>query len=506
MKIVEMLRLAGLKLSQREISKSAGCAKSTVGDTLIRCRNKGVDYQKATAMTDEELQQLLFPELKATRKAEPEWEYIHDELTKHKTLNLQFLWEEFRANTPDGIGYSQFCEKYGRYRKAKGKSVTMHQERVGGETMQVDWIGDTPECIVDPKTGIKSEAHFFVAVLGSSGYPFVEAFPNEQQIQWMRANVDALEYYGGVPKIIIPDNCPTAVKHPKYCEPVINSAYWEFAQHYKVAILPARVKKPRDKSLVEQSVGWLETWLLGKLRNQYFFSFAELNLAVREYVNELSDKQYEKQEGSRRSVFEEIDRPMLRPLPEQRYEIADVVIKKLGDNYHLEYDGFYYSAPYTLHGEQLIIRATDLSVEIVRAADHQRVAVHRRYYSGNKYISEPAHMPANHRALYEQRKFDGARYRQWARDIGENTFFVINKILTNGPIEEQGYRASMAILQFSKTYGNYRLEASCKKACKLGSYSYTTVKNILKNGTEELDGSDKPTPKHANIRGGAYYR
>ena len=315
----------------------------------------------------------------------------------------------------------------------------------------------------------------------------------------------ALEYYGGIPKIITPDNCTTAVKRAKYYEPVINSAYWEFALHYKVAIVPARVRKPRDKSLAEQSVGWLETWLLGKLRNQQFFSFAELNMAIAEYLIELSDRPYKKLEGTRRSVFEQTDKPMLRPLPEQRYEIADVITKKLGDNYHLEYNGFYYSAPYTLLGEQLIIRATDLSVEILKTSDHQRVAVHRRRYKGNKYVSEPNHMPSNHRAIYERRQFDAARYRQWASDIGESTFNVIDTILTNGPIEEQGYKSCMAILQFSKKFGSYRLEAACRKARKLGACTYTTVKNILKNGTEESAVKAKPTPKHANIRGGSNY-
>ena len=501
MKVVEMLRLAEMGLSIREIHQSSGCAKSTVYDTIKRCQEKAIDYKKAASMTDEELQTHMFPSLNGSRKPEPDWEYIHAELTKHKNLNLQFMWEEFRADTPNGIGYTQFCLKYREYRKSKGKQVTMHQERVAGESLQVDWMGDTLECVMDSKTGIKSEAHFFIAVLGSSGYPFVEAFPDERLTHWMRANVDALEYYGGVPKVITPDNCTTAIKRPRYYEPVINSAYWEFALHYKVAILPARVKKPKDKSLVENSVGWLETWLLGKLRNQYFFSFAELNMAVMEYVSELCDKQYKKREGTRRSVFEQEDKPMLRPLPEQRYEIADVLSKKLGDNYHLEYNGFYYSVPYTLLGEQLIIRATDLSIEILKAADHKRVAVHRRHYKGSKYVSDPNHMPANHRAIYEQRQFDGERYKQWAKDIGDNTFHVINEILTNGPIEEQGYRACMAILQFSKTYGSYRLESSCRKARKLGSCTYTTIKNILKNGTEESSAKAKPTPRHDNIRG-----
>jgi len=359
MKIAEMLRLAEQGFTHRQIAAGAGCGKSTVSKVLKLCQSKGITFETASRLTDTALQKTLYPESgKPPSPTEPDWKAIHEELVKNKHLNLQYLWEEYRQNYPTGLSYSRFCVHYRQYRKASGRQVSLHNERKAGEIMEVDWMGDTLPCVVNSDTGELISAHFFVAILGYSGYPYVEAFPNEQEPNWIAANVNALHYYGGVPRVIIPDNCKTAVKTPKYYEPIINSAYWELAQHYEVAILPARSRKPKDKPVVERTVGWLETWLLGELRNQKFFSFAELNKAIRKYVRALSAKPFQKREGSRQSDFDGIDKPALRPLPAQRYEIADIVFRRVGDNYHVEYGRFYYSVPYTLHTEQVVVRAT----------------------------------------------------------------------------------------------------------------------------------------------------
>jgi len=462
-------------------------------------------------MSDEELQAAVYPESisLSQERQEPNWKNIQEELAKNKSLNLQFIWEEYRRDNPQGLSYSRFCQLYREYRKSSGRQVSLYQERRAGELMEVDWMGTTLACVVDSGTGELMEAHFFVAVLGYSHYPYVEAFPNEQEGNWIAAHVNALNYYGGVPRVITPDNAKTAVKTPKYYEPVLNSAYWELAQHYEVAVVPSRVRKPKDKAVVEQSIGWLTTWLLGKLRNQRFFSFHELNKAIRGYLKELSGRPFQKREGSRQSEFEGIDMPALRPLPAKKYELADVKTKRVGDNYHLEYDGFYYSVPYTLHQQRVILRATDRMIEVVNPRDHVRVASHiRRYTKENgRYVTDINHMPQNHRAVHESRQFDGRRYRSWANNIGSNTYFVIDSLLTFGKVEEQGYRSCMGILQLTKTYGDERLEAACKRARELGSPTYSTVKTILKNGTlEAAPTASKPTPDHDNIRGSGYYQ
>ena len=509
MKIIEILRLTEQGMTQRQIAASGGYGKSTVGDLQRLCKDKGITHEIAVAMGDERLQATLYPNsVKSADQNEPDWKEIHEELVKHKNLNLQFLWEEYREHHSDGLSYSRYCAHYRKYREESGRQVHLYNERKASELMEVDWIGDTLHCVQDAETGELQEAHFFVAVIGYSLYPYVEAFPNEKEPAWIAANVNALHYFGGVPRVIVPDNCHTAVKTPKYYEPVINSAYWELAQHYEVAVIPARSRKPTDKPAVEETVGWLETWLLEKLRKQVFFSFEELNKAIRKYIRELAARPFQKREGSRESEFFTIDKPALRPLPTSKFEIADVVFKKVGDNYHLEYDGFYYSVPYTLHNERVTLRATSAMIEVFDK-NHVRVASHvrRRAASAGRYVTNVAHMPPNHRAVHESREFDGERFRCWAKKIGENTFFVIDTLLTAGKVEEQGYKSCMGVLQFSKTYSGERLEAACKKARELGSHTYTTIKNILKNGMENaVPDNAKPTPVHENIRGSEYYR
>jgi transposase len=507
MKIIDLLRLSESGLSQRALAASAGCGKTTIVRLQRRFCALGLTYAAASGMSDEELHRVLYPEKAGSNSPQPNWSAVHEELVKHKNLNLRFLWEEYRVQHPAGMSYSRFCERYRTYREASGREVSLYHERRAGEIMEVDWMGKTLPCVVDSATGEVREAHFFVAVLGYSHYPYVEAFPHEREPNWIAAHVNALSYYGGVPRTIVPDNCKTAVKTPKYIEPTVNSAYWELAQHYEVAVVPARARKPKDKPVVEQSVGWLQTWLLGKLRNQTFFSFHELNAAIRTYLRELSDRPFQKRDGSRQSEFAKVDKPALRPLPAHKYELADVKLKRVGDNYHLEYDGFHYSVPYTLHKQQVILRATHTTVEVLDTR-RTRVASHVRQYSakGGRYVTNVAHMPPHHRAVHEARGFDGRRYRAWAKSVGENTRFIIDGILSAGKVEEQGYRACMALLQLTRTYGNQRLEAACKRARQLGSHTYTTVKTLLKNGLEEAPPTGaKPTPGHENIRGGAYY-
>jgi hypothetical protein len=246
---------------------------------------------------------------------------------------------------------------------------------------------------------------------------------------------------------------------------------------------------------------------LGKLRKQKFFSYPELNRAIMNLLPELTRRGFQEREGSRYSEFIKTDKPALRPLPATKFELADVKVKRVGDYYHLEYDGFHYSVPYTLHRQQVILRATATTIEVMNK-NHERISSHKRRYSAieGRYSTILGHMPPNHQAVHQSRKFDGDRYRSWAKAVGPNTLFVVDTLLRSGKVEEQGYRSSMGLLQFSKTYGNERLEAACGRARQLGSPTYTTIKNILKNGALELDApKPKPTPKHENIRGSGYY-
>lgn len=500
MRIIELLRLWELGLTQREIADSVRCGKSTVGDIQHRCMNVGLTYDRASRMTNNELRELLYPDSYGRRasEAEPLWREIHNTVhSKSNRKNLRYVWEEQYA---DAMSYSQFCRRYREWKDESGKKVVMAVEREPGRELFVDWAGDTLDCVVDESSGEVMTAHFFVTTLGDGSYPFVEAFPDEKEDKWLKGHVDALRWYGGIPKVIVPDNTKTAVTRARYYDPQINKAYWSFAQHYGVAVVPARIRKPRDKGAVESGVGWLERWLLEWLRGQVFYSFRELNAAVKKRVRELAAKPFQKRSGSRESVFLEVDRPALRPLPVQPYTYAEFIDRRVPDNYHVAWEGFYYSVPYTLYKHTVTLCISGNVIEILDE-NGDRVATHERRHTGSRYATIPEHMPPNHRHHAEFQGFDGRRYTDWARKIGENTYAVVAGLLKKQAVEEQAYRSCMGILQMSRTYGSERLEAACAAAMELGKPNYSTVRNLLRS----LQNTASPaTPEHENLRGNVW--
>ena len=511
-KILEILRLSEKGHTQRDIAASIGCAKSTVGEILRRSRGISLNYRQAQSLSSETLQERIYPALKQRQsgKAQPDFAAIHTRLN-HRHMNLQYLWEAYeleqRENGMKPLRYSQFCLRYRQWAKTAGKSVTMRQEREGGKELFVDWMGDVLPLVIDQATGEIQNAHFFVTTLGDSGYPYVEAFPDEKQEHWLLAHSHAFTYYGGLPRVLVPDNCKTAMTSPKRYDPVINPAYWELAKHYDVAVIPARVREPQDKASVEEGVRWLETWLLGWLHNQRFFSFGELNQAVQNRLRELVRRPYQKRPGNRLSAFEELDQPYLRPLQVSPFEAAEMKVRRVPDNYHVEWDGFYYSVPFGFYRQKVTLRATSTSIEIFDA-DRNRIASHPRRRSGKRYVSDPAHMPQHHRAQWDSNQWNGTRYRQWARQIGAETFGVVDRMLAAHSIEEQAYKSCMGLLQLAKKHSPERLENACRRAITLRSETYTTIANILKNGQDLLMTSTIPvrsTPVHGNVRGAAAF-
>jgi transposase len=505
-RIIEILRLWEQGYSQREIASSVKCAKSSVGEVQKRCRAHKLTYQEASGMTDNAIRERLYPGNSSATKAEPDYKCIHERLTQGKRLNLQYVWEEYRLTNESGLGYSQFCRRYRQWLDETGKNVVMAREREPGKELFVDWMGDTLSCITDSETGEILTAHFFVATLGDSNYPYVEAFLDEKLESWLNAHVHALAYYGGVPRVIVPDNTKTAVTTPRYYDPKINPAYWDLARHYDVAVLPARIRKPKDKSPVEGSVGWLETWLLEWLSGQQFFSVEELNRAIMSRVRVLSKRPFQKRAGSRESVFEAVDKPALRALPKTRYAYAEYVTRRVPDNYHVEYMGFYYSVPYALYRQTVTLRVTENMLEIL-GGNRGRVALHQRKRSGSRYVTDTQHMPENHRHQHKMNRYDGSKYRKWAGTVGANTLYVIDSMLKAQHVEETAYRSCMGVLQMEKKYGRERLEAACKRARSIGSTTYSTVKNILKNAQDNLTEHPpcKPLPAHNNLRGPASF-
>ena len=274
--ITEILRLKEMNFTLREIGEATKCSKTTAGEILSRCKECGLTYDEAIKLSPERIKELIYPDSFGRKqvKDEPDWASIHQRLLSSRRINLQYIWqEEYRKDNPDGYSYSRFCAKYIQWKDKNGKNVVLPQEREPGKELFIDWIGDTLPCVVDYTTGEIHEAHFFVTTLGDSSFPFVEAFPDETQMHWNQGHIDAFEWYGGLPRILVPDNCKTAVVHTSLYDPQLNHAYRDLARHYQVAIIPARVRKPKDKASVESGVGWLETWLLEWLKNKIYYSF-----------------------------------------------------------------------------------------------------------------------------------------------------------------------------------------------------------------------------------------
>jgi transposase len=506
-RIIEVLRLWDMKMTQRQIAAAANCARSTVGEIQKRCTALGMDHAKAleyvNANSFEALQRLIYPSLESRPdKPDPEWKTIHGRLTTRKRLNLQYIWEEeYRKASPDPMSYSQFCRRYRAWRDRAGLDTVMALERAPGYELFVDWAGDLLEgCVTDSETGQAYNAHLFVAALGNSGYPYAEAAMDETTDSWIRANINALEWYGGMPAVIKPDNCRTAITKASRYDPVINPVYAEFAEHYGVAIVPARVRKPRDKGLVEGSVGYLETWLMEWLRGRRFGSFEELNQTIRERVRELAARPFKKRAGSREEAFRLVDRPALRGLPASRFERAEYAKRTVPDNYHVEFDGFCYSVPYQLYRHGVTIRATDAMIEVMDK-ERRRVALHKRKRTGGRYATNTAHMPERYRRQKEANERDGDSYRAWAKTFGPETASAVDAILRAGVAEQTGYRSCMGLMQLGKSHGAAALEDACRSALSSGEARYSVIKSLIENPPAQPAIGERPLPGHENLRG-----
>lgn len=400
--------------------------------------------------------------------------------------------------------YSQFC--YYIQQDEQKRRATMHIDRKPGEQVEVDWAGD-PAYITDPDTGEATKAFVFVGVLSYSQYPYVEAFLNEQQAAWITAHVHMYEYFGGVAKLLVPDNCATAVDHSgDWSDPRINAVYREMAEHYGCAIIPARVRAPKDKPNAEGSVGKISTWITAALRNEQFFSLPELNEAIREKLYDFAHKPFQKREGSRYSVFREEEQPLLNPLPLHPYELAEWKQATVQFNYHIAVDSMYYSVPFEYIKRKVDVRVTDTVVEIFYK--NTRIASHRRL-RGRKgqYSTITEHMPTDHQQYLE---WNGDRFRKWSAQIGPNTGAVVHAILSSQRVEQQSYRSCMALLKLTEKYSEPRLEAACKLALSYtASPSYKNIKDILASGRDKTLADEAHTAEqnpHAMTRGADYYR
>jgi transposase len=500
----ELLRLkyeAGL--SHRAVAGACAMGLGTVTTYLQRAAAAGLQWPLPEDLDDAALEARLFarPAVPPARdRVVPEWPQLHQELKK-PGVTLSLLWLEYRAQHPSGYAYSQFCDRYRRW--ARALKPSMRQVHRAGEKLFVDFSGQRPH-LIDPTTGEELAVELFVGVLGASGLIYAEATRSQDLPSWVGAHVRMLDYFQGSPAIWVPDNLKSGVTTADRYEPEINRTYAELARHYDAVVIPARVATPTDKPKVEVSVQIAQRWVLAALRHHTFFTLADLNAAIGARVDAINDRPMKVVGVSRRALFEQIDRPALKPLPPTRYELAEWKPCRVNIDYHVDVDHNFYSVPYQLVHERVEARFTLMTVEVFFKG--RRVASHVRLTGRGHFSTQLAHMPRAHRAHAE---WTPSRLIAWAEQSGPATGRVVAGILEHRPHPEQGYRACLGLMRLGRVYGADRLEAACHRAERLRSYRYRTVEHILIHQQDRLPledpGPARPALTHENLRGATYY-
>lgn len=502
-KVREVLRLRlGVGLSVRQVAGSCKVSVGTVSEYEKRIKAVGLGWPLPEDLDDAHLERIVRAREGDYRhnRPLPDVSYLISEMKRpHVTLHL--LWLEYRESSSEGYGYTQFCHYYNQA-KAKADPV-LRQEHRAGEKLFTDYAGDTLK-LTNPKTGEISPVYIFVATLGASNYTYTEGVLSMDLASWIGSHVRAFEFFGGVPEIVVPDNTKCAVIRPDRYEPDLNPSFAEMASHYSTAVIPARVRKPRDKAKVENGVLVVERWILAALRNRTFFSLAEVNEAIGELLDRLNARPFKAISSTREQLFEILDKPALRPLPATRYTFAEWRSAKANIDYHISVAKQLYSVPYQLVGEQLDVRLSATTVEVFYK--NRRVASHIRSYREGIPTTLGEHMPDSHRRYLE---WTPSRIISWAGRTGPATAALVEKIMQMKPHPEMGFRSCLGIIRLGKDFGTDRLEAACARALNAKAYSYKSVKSILTSGLDKAPAKEKPGQlalEHSNIRGADYYR
>jgi transposase len=505
-KIKEILRLKhGMGLSVRQVARSCSISAGAACGYLQRAQAANLSWPLPDGLDDAALEALLFP---SARQAQyhgatlPDFQRIHLELRAHRHLTLALLWQEYKRDHEDGYQYSRFCELYRTWRRKV--DVVMRQEHRAGEKMYVDHAGPTIS-IVDPETGQARAASIFVAVLGASNYTYAEATWTRDLYDWIASHVRALEFFGGSTCAVVPDNWRAGVSKACWYEPDLNPTYADFARHYDTAVLPTRVRKPRDKAKVESAVLLVERWILAALRHQTFVGLAALNRAIRGLLERLNQRKFRKLNTTRAELFERVDRPALKPLPSEPFIFGEWKKARVNIDYHIELERHYYSVPFELRGEQVEARIRAATIEVFHKS--RRVAMHARSSVVGRYSTLPEHRPPKHRHYLE---WTPERVIDWARKVGPSAAAVAEHILQSRRYPEQGYRACLGLIRLARRYPAERVEAACARALAVNACSYRSVKSILETGLDRQGTEDTKSPEvhslvHANVRGASYY-
>lgn len=497
-KIREILRLRyEAQLSCRQIARSIGCSRKAVAECLQRAAAAGLNWPLPSELDEAALEARLYPSPVPRHDIVlPDFAGLHAELARPGVTRF-LLWTEYKAAHPEGLQYTAFCNHYRRWLATQ--DVVLRQAHAPGDKLFVDYAGQTV-AVVDRHTGALREAEIFVAVLGCSNYTFAEATWTQALPDWLGSHVRALEFIGSMPRAIVPDNLKSGVLRAHRYDPDINPAYQDFAEHYGIAILPARVRKPRDKAKVEAGVGIVERWILARLRHRTFFSLGELNAEIARLLDALNRRPFKKLDGCRQSRFEELERPALRPLPARAYEFARWKQAKVHPDYHIEVERAYYSVPFRLIHAYVDVRMTEATVEVFHHG--KLVAAHPKAHRRGEFVTLPAHRPEKHQAVVEQ---SHARLLERATAIGPATADLIRLQATLKRHPEQTWRAAMGILRLAKDFSPEKLEVACGRALALQSYSYRAVRALI-TATPAACVSVPRLPAHGNVRGSDYFQ
>ena len=499
-KIREVLRLrhaAGLSI--RQIKASTKLSVGAIQKLLAKADALGLSWPLPPELDDNQLARLLYPgaDTRASRRLQvPDWSVIHQEL-KRKGMTKQLLWEEYTQQYPNRCySYSQFCDRYRHWCGLQKSS--MRQSHQAGEKCFVDYCGPTVP-IINASTGEIRQAQIFVGVLGASNYTYAEATLTQSLPDWLGSHVRMCNYFGGTSAMIVPDNLRSGVSKACRYDPELNPAYQQWAEHYQVAVVPARPYKPKDKAKAEVGVQIVERWILARLRHHTFFSLAELNQCIRALLDELNQKPFKQLPGNRRQAFEQLDQPALKPLPRYPYRYVDIKPVKVNIDYHVQYRQHHYSVPHQYVGETLVLHASDTLITL--CFRQQSVATHARKHRPGM-TTEPAHMPRRHQ---KHQQWTPGRLKHWAHDIGSETLKWVTTQLETKAHPEQAYRVCLGLLNLSRTYPRERLEAACRIANQAGLVRLKQVKSILSSNRdqlpEQLDLDTELPQDHENIRG-----
>lgn len=500
-----VLELLGRGMTGREIWRTRRMAQQSVKKVREAARSKGVTWEDVGAMSEREVYDLLFPERaeQEAATAQADYGHVHSELQRDG-VTLLILWEEYRdrAVARDLVpkSHATFCRGYRAY--AASHNVTNHLEHRPGQVMEVDWSGTTMR-LVDEFAGEVAKARLFVATLPYSQHGYVEATPDMRQNTWIKCHIHARDFFGGVAVRTVCDNLKTGVvSHPRNGEVVLNAAYEALGRHYMTAIMPAGVRKPKQKASVEGTCGMVATAIVARLRDRTFHTLDELNAAIREMLGRFNSAPFQKREGSRLLVFEDVESAFLSPLPKTPFEVCDWAYgRKVAPNFHVSFEKNYYSVPHALVGRKVDVRHTDATVEVYDRGE--RVATHARFepHVQWRYRTDPSHMPPE----FMRAEWDDVRIKSWARGIGPSTLAVVERIFDSVDIKEQAYNPALAVLNLTKTYAERDLEAACAYALERTSRPRCRfIKSVLASGASGR-GRDDDGGGGGYIRGAGYY-